>query len=102
MIRRPPRSTLVPYTTHFRSDPSTKRGWQRYLFVYFPTDTGVSRQTAAGVNLWRRESRPVMELILGKSQATEDRKSTRLNSSHATISPAVFCLKQTTTSPFFL
>src|SRR6266540_4469427 len=60
MIRRPPRSTLFPYTTLFRS--RTGRRW------------------------WRRRS--------WRGDRTRDRKSTRLNSSHITISYAVFCLKK--------
>src|SRR5207249_8479539 len=63
MIRRPPRSTLFPYTTLFRSpDPCQLRGSGTFLFV--------------GENV------------------PEDRKSTRLNSSHVSISYAVFCLKK--------
>src|SRR2546426_7192405 len=77
MIRRPPRSTLFPYTTLFRSQrPSGLRG-------------GVVRRCSAG---WL--ARPA-------SMATcsfEDRKSTRLNSSHLVISYAVFCLKKKKTA----
>src|SRR6476620_12101090 len=65
MIRRPPRSTLFPYTTLFRSS------------------SFVGAEQRVGREL--RELRATME---------EDRKSTRLNSSHANISYAVFCLKQ--------
>src|SRR5436309_9086749 len=68
MIRRPPRSTLFPYTTLFRSDPTT---------ACRPSSTTIRR--AAGHRL--RCSSP-------------DRKSTRLNSSHVKISYAVFCLKK--------
>src|SRR2546426_4979213 len=70
MIRRPPRSTLFPYTTLFRS-----RG--------HPPRTERLRPWAA-----RRASPP------GRPGATGDRKSTRLNSSHLVISYAVFCLKK--------
>src|SRR3712207_8059301 len=76
MIRRPPRSTLFPYTTLFRSS----------LRIVWP-DVSVS-----GVR--------VSESVTTAHRATrflaEDRKSTRLNSSHANISYAVFCLKQKT------
>src|SRR5258707_2722619 len=68
MIRRPPRSTLFPYTTLFRS--RTK-----------PFGSTCKQEAA-------------QELILGKGQQFLDRKSTRLNSSHANISYAVFCLKK--------
>src|SRR3712207_7755759 len=70
MIRRPPRSTLFPYTTLFRSrrGPARRRAGAR-----------------AGGRADRR---------LGALRARQDRKSTRLNSSHANISYAVFCLKK--------
>src|SRR2546426_5154957 len=67
MIRRPPRSTLFPYTTLFRSNTSTRR-WPA---------------TPASAT-----ARP------GARRASRDRKSTRLNSSHLVISYAVFCLKK--------
>src|SRR3712207_9354765 len=86
MIRRPPRSTLFPYTTLFRS-----RGDCREV-------TWHSRRgsVAAGISLLRRSSaaktgrkrRRILRKLNG------DRKSTRLNSSHANISYAVFCLKK--------
>src|SRR5690349_22178512 len=69
MIRRPPRSTLFPYTTLFRS--RTKHGGH-------PSRSGTSARTG-------RESRLA---------PPADRKSTRLNSSHVEISYAVFCLKK--------
>src|SRR3712207_7486246 len=94
MIRRPPRSTLFPYTTLFRS-----------LQVAF-SDHQVSNH-AAEVNAATVKA-PVMQgLAPGLHwalQPFQDRKSTRLNSSHANISYAVFCLKkkhilQSTLSP---
>src|SRR3712207_8096870 len=89
MIRRPPRSTLFPYTTLFRSpEKMTEMAENRPLFSIFPDAlTG----SVAWSGLYRVEPpdglghRPV-EVI--------DRKSTRLNSSHANISYAVFCLKK--------
>src|SRR4051812_49767831 len=75
MIRRPPSSTLFPYTTLFRSH-------------------------AAHRQLARRTGEPVFVLLAGSEQRlpaagrTRDRKSTRLNSSHMSISYAVFCLKK--------
>src|SRR3712207_9393768 len=80
MIRRPPRSTLFPYTTLFRSRPVLLRlGLQR-------------RQPAAVVRLVPDAVAhdPALEVPRGGA----DRKSTRLNSSHANISYAVFCLKK--------
>src|SRR3712207_8070065 len=79
MIRRPPRSTLFPYTTLFRS-PSTR------LNAPHPTSIWPVNARAVGSGLPRRPG----SARLGD----EDRKSTRLNSSHANISYAVFCLKK--------
>src|SRR2546426_1535633 len=87
MIRRPPRSTLFPYTTLFRSD---------VLSLLLPLDhEGVGPDRVTGIV-------PVGAVTGGLSatQATDgerDRKSTRLNSSHLVISYAVFCLKKKTT-----
>src|SRR5438445_8255549 len=76
MIRRPPRSTLFPYTTLFRS----------FSPVEYKT-FGMSMEEA------RERYWESFDLIL-KAWTQEDRKSTRLNSSHANISYAVFCLKK--------
>src|SRR3712207_7543560 len=76
MIRRPPRSTLFPYTTLFRSEALQARGMAISSSV---------EQTVAALRQAVEQS--------GGSLA-EDRKSTRLNSSHANISYAVFCLKK--------
>src|SRR5438067_12564455 len=78
MIRRPPRSTLFPYTTLFRS-PAAREA-QRAL-ARDVTERVHSPDAAAKV-----------------IRASEDRKSTRLNSSHVSISYAVFCLKKKTTN----
>src|SRR2546427_2220647 len=88
MIRRPPRSTLFPYTTLFRSDVHLW-GLRRHLFQ--PQELsednrvrgqaiGTARYLEAGTNR--------------DTAADLDRKSTRLNSSHSQISYAVFCLKK--------
>src|SRR2546430_13634665 len=81
MIRRPPRSTLFPYTTLFRSHPALRMALERALakltqhqrdvFLLYEVE-GLSHAEIAGI----------------------DRKSTRLNSSHSQISYAVFCLKK--------
>src|SRR3712207_7414162 len=93
MIRRPPRSTLFPYTTLFRSgeDGLGLRG-RRDLA---PELAGDGRDAADEVGV-----RGLSELVIGvvaepdRDVAALDRKSTRLNSSHANISYAVFCLKK--------
>src|SRR5256885_8221176 len=98
MIRRPPRSTLFPYTTLFRSAG-------RYL-RYVLEELGVAdAATIEQVAEWRRTyNLPVGVWNTPDPQAHEalalvrlDRKSTRLNSSHLVISYAVFCLKKKTT-----
>src|SRR5947209_17161571 len=97
MIRRPPRSTLFPYTTLFRS---CKLGPDRLVQRVRYHNRGDSRTQSAR----RRACSPVMHNERGpgeepamRSKAGDvnvDRKSTRLNSSHANISYAVFCLKK--------
>src|SRR3712207_7361977 len=82
MIRRPPRSTLFPYTTLFRS-PGTMPASR--------SSSPVDRQTELVDSI--RPSRPTSTVAAGSDSRT-DRKSTRLNSSHANISYAVFCLKK--------
>src|SRR3712207_8212592 len=87
MIRRPPRSTLFPYTTLFRS----RAGRQ---VVQFDADAAAGRRgrrAVAGARL--RQDLDRRHLVLG-GVGRGDRKSTRLNSSHANISYAVFCLKK--------
>src|SRR3712207_7033359 len=98
MIRRPPRSTLFPYTTLFRSDhhhppetrpdcllsyPSRGRGetQRSRSIICLDTPGRVPEVTQPSSASWRQH-------------ACSDRKSTRLNSSHANISYAVFCLKK--------
>src|SRR3989454_7000090 len=88
MIRRPPRSTLFPYTTLFRSLATGTRN----VAAYFGTTDSIGTV----------ERGKIADLVLldGNPLADIDRKSTRLNSSHLVISYAVFCLKKkTTTSP---
>src|SRR5256885_9737849 len=79
MIRRPPRSTLFPYTTLFRSV-------ERDEHVFGPGGDGLDRDVGAGGH----DERPDREGV----RTDGDRKSTRLNSSHLVISYAVFCLKK--------
>src|SRR3712207_7141814 len=88
MIRRPPRSTLFPYTTLFRSE----------LVGAHPRDEVDERlrplDDRVGVGGVGRRAEGVPLLLLGGCVRVPDRKSTRLNSSHANISYAVFCLKK--------
>src|SRR3712207_7204294 len=89
MIRRPPRSTLFPYTTRFRSYAQMLVGLDSRN-----SDEDRRRCTAAYYGLVSYMDDNVGRILA----ALEDRKSTRLNSSHANISYAVFCLKQSHSS----
>src|SRR2546422_8010264 len=93
MIRRPPRSTLFPYTTLFRSRTPAAVRTSTVTLLVVPADCGetmpVTTRFAAGQ----------LPPVQGPAHASEphtDRKSTRLNSSHGYISNAVFCLKKKT------
>src|SRR5258707_9282602 len=81
MIRRPPRSTLFPYTTLFRSAPQNRlrANLRHFALEHFARD---------------RVNRRIRILANFHVHDIGDRKSTRLNSSHANISYAVFCLKK--------
>src|SRR5437899_3659779 len=81
MLRRPPRSTLFPYTTLFRSGPG-----------------GGHRSRGGNATVTECSAGWVLILRQGDRHETTDRKSTRLNSSHLGISYAVFCLKKKTKS----
>src|SRR5688572_32732348 len=95
MIRRPPRSTLFPYTTLFRSD-ATALGKVAVLFGGTSAERPVSLMSGQGV-LAALQSIGVDAHAF--DPAKQDRKSTRLNSSHSQISYAVFCLKKKNTLP---
>src|SRR5438876_3185698 len=84
MIRRPPRSTLFPYTTLFRSVIS----WARYDSR---SEFRVTAAIGAGIS---QSGRFLRHFLYQGFNTDEDRKSTRLNSSHPSISYAVFCLKK--------
>src|SRR3712207_7192181 len=86
MMLRPPRSTLFPYTTLFRSPGNPLGAGER---------PGRDRRGDG------RRPHPRRLLLQHKGAARLDRKSTRLNSSHANISYAVFCLKKTTVITFY-
>src|SRR3712207_8177313 len=85
MIRRPPRSTLFPYTTLFRSTLAAQMvgsyGMGSHLVSYEAMNNGP-------------HSPNIVAKVLSQDDGRQDRKSTRLNSSHANISYAVFCLKK--------
>src|SRR3712207_8203530 len=98
MIRRPPRSTLFPYTTLFRSDLARRIGKsqeyvsRRIRLLQLPPSAQqkiLNKEVNASLaqELYTLEEEQIEKVI-------EDRKSTRLNSSHANISYAVFCLKK--------
>src|SRR2546422_2436156 len=89
MIRRPPRSTLFPYTTLFRSEALAAPAQRE-------RDTGRrTSRLAAGAGLAATLLAAAAGLfVLSRPHGTPDRKSTRLNSSHGYISYAVFCLKK--------
>src|SRR3712207_8290861 len=93
MIRRPPRSTLFPYTTLFRSHPVVAVAFTGG-FRAVAEDVPLVPSTPGAVILRSRPDQ--LEVGLGRDPPAQglDRKSTRLNSSHANISYAVFCLKK--------
>src|SRR3712207_8868952 len=100
MIRRPPRSTLFPYTTLFRSPEPPGRAWPHARQARHLDEAGRYLGQQVGEDLWRAvlgeltyhlRGRPA---DVGEPLEVLDRKSTRLNSSHANISYAVFCLKK--------
>src|SRR2546429_3699557 len=88
MIRRPPRSTLFPYTTLFRS----------LIAGFIVTGTQqkkvILRAIGPSLSVPGKLADPTLELYQGNTLLESDRKSTRLNSSHGYISYAVFCLKK--------
>src|SRR5256885_8793867 len=91
MIRRPPRSTLFPYTTLFRSDVAGGGiviDESRYASEDQPAGAGVRLLAEQHGEVVRADRPPVRQRV------RPDRKSTRLNSSHLVISYAVFCLKK--------
>src|SRR5260221_10783192 len=94
MIRRPPRSTLFPYTTLFRSRPQREDPRHRRRRLHRLDLRAADRQRARGAGARQAHlCRPPREPARGH-RSRRDRKSTRLNSSHTVISYAVFCLKK--------
>src|SRR5258708_28055613 len=102
MIRRPPRSTLFPYTTLFRSEDETALDDEEHLDRLLAVGHGLERVGGPGL-LEHERARRCHEVVLevvpgsfvfqqaGSTHTLADRKSTRLNSSHQIISYAVFC-----------
>src|SRR2546430_10512303 len=95
MIRRPPRSTLFPYTTLFRSlqfriDTLSIKGADPVTIEAYDVDTTANDTSTAAILALFRPDRFISSQTFIRA---EDRKSTRLNSSHSQISYAVFCLK---------
>src|SRR5688572_32075136 len=90
MIRRPPRSTLFPYTTLFRS--------RRRRELIAPVREMLIERLAQGIADGRVAACDPAALVDLAFAVVEDRKSTRLNSSHSQISYAVFCLKKKITT----
>src|SRR5689334_24225161 len=94
MIRRPPRSTLFPYTTLFRSDAGLRL---TYASPGFAQAMGLDPAQMLGKTpeqAWRLRFPDAPDLAGYMAPLHRDRKSTRLNSSHSSISYAVFCLKK--------
>src|SRR2546430_7450387 len=87
MIRRPPRSTLFPYTTLFRSPPPAPQ--PRSVFFECPCCRATCSVERTSVKVSTTSA-----VLLLRLMPPTDRKSTRLNSSHSQISYAVFCLKK--------
>src|SRR2546430_3130712 len=98
MIRRPPRSTLFPYTTLFRSLLPPVAGGRFTPFGlgagYFVLFTAGLWALSGGLRRYAARDPFGGYFLLAEPERREDRKSTRLNSSHSQISYAVFCLKK--------
>src|SRR5438034_8159582 len=93
MIRRPPRSTLFPYTTLFRSDDGRPDHQERdFIRVNRDALAAIDTRTMVGDHDEKRVR--IKRLLSRGAEELADRKSTRLNSSHTVISYAVFCLKK--------
>src|SRR3712207_8577442 len=93
MIRRPPRSTLFPYTTLFRSGVQIHSNAEG-TYVGSVTVDGYPVVSEDGQTILDDQSQGKITIRDAAGAITQDRKSTRLNSSHANISYAVFCLKK--------
>src|SRR5256885_4613358 len=100
MIRRPPRSTLFPYTTLFRSsapggnERAPAKDWLKLADEFYVASVDTSNGGVGIPMIWGIDAMHGHSNIVGAVLFPQDRKSTRLNSSHLVISYAVFCLKK--------
>src|SRR3712207_8426953 len=95
MIRPPPRSTLFPYTTLFRSPPPRRLESRSDVAAFRMVDSAQAREAEERTRTADLlQLRVIGQALRGCAGVCKDRKSTRLNSSHANISYAVFCLKK--------
>src|SRR5690242_21519814 len=102
MIRRPPRSTLFPYTTLFRSYSAATFGLavnnaqsqERTATEVIAREQRTLVTRGKKIRYWSPAISEILETLLRVDATVLDRKSTRLNSSHMSISYAVFCLKK--------
>src|SRR3712207_8191745 len=101
MIRRPPRSTLFPYTTLFRSAANSPLAMVDQYVANLRRYTAIALDCGDRDGL-RTDTAELHRILDGYGIANRDRKSTRLNSSHANISYAVFCLKKKNNSNLHL
>src|SRR3712207_7366168 len=99
MIRRPPRSTLFPYTTLFRSRPHPGMGERDLVLIGLDVLDHLADRAGFQVGPADERHRDVGDQANAGKGGGGDRKSTRLNSSHANISYAVFCLKKKKKQP---
>src|SRR3712207_7656143 len=101
MIRRPPRSTLFPYTTLFRSMPKASAMHANTTTMMRCSRTVRTRELSIVLVPGLVAEHAAFALVVQVKRAFQDRKSTRLNSSHANISYAVFCLKKKNHHPSY-
>src|SRR2546430_10035976 len=102
MIRRPPRSTLFPYTTLFRSSCRTTGGLSLGLAAMVGRPPFHEEGAHAFMRVLRAKERHERAPLEIEASVERDRKSTRLNSSHSQISYAVFCLKKKNTAHTYI
>src|SRR3712207_7089175 len=102
MIRRPPRSTLFPYTTLFRSARAGRNLRRRSAAAHLGIVALVHELDGGLGSIRLRHGGKQLPVAFEEALCLRDRKSTRLNSSHANISYAVFCLKKKKTHTYMI